>query len=216
MAIALTWALLEYAQLVLLLITDQEAVRICYQQNYSVAQMKDQAERARVKEKHRSHHDRQTIPELRTESKERVKSDQISTHIPVTPSQLSDDSDTEETKSKCHGPAHMESSLPDKPICGCEEEDYLVAMEDDVRRPCHTEPMNPATKRPAPILTHSEEKHESDHGQGSPLKQASVAEPKKTGASSATRNTAHEKEEAEHHFKDDLLPAADETLMDAL
>ncbi|SPO27913.1 uncharacterized protein UTRI_05056 [Ustilago trichophora] len=217
MAIALTWALLEYAQLVLLLITDEEAVRICYEQNYTAAQMKDEGERARMKQKYRSHDDRETIPELRIERKEdRVKSDQISTNIPVTPSQLSDDSEAEETKSKCRGPAHIESSSPDKPICGCEEEDYLVAMEDDVRRPCHTEPKNPATERPLPTLTHLGEKHESDAVQRSPFKQTSVTVPKKAGASSATPDTAHGMEEAEHHFKDDLLAAADETLMDAL
>lgn len=231
MAIALIWALIEYARLFLLLITDEEAVRFCYQRRCSAADIIEQGVPIQTQQAKGSRSDdeiqkKSGFPEDPIRPQERVKSDQISTNMPISPANLSDDSDAEETKAKCRGPVLPESISRATRICGCEEEDYLVAMEDDVRRPCGapTNVVRPghADMQPAPtavVPSNSSSNVKEEAKQGCQHKAASIPVPSSAsgaGAFGATHLTAHERDEAEHHFKDELLPSAEETLMDAL
>ncbi|KAJ1024791.1 hypothetical protein NDA16_002831 [Ustilago loliicola] len=240
MLTALSWALLEYAHFVLLLVTDEEAVTTCYQQRCSAAQMlTDRTVKGEkvheVKKEEEPSDERELLKPPK--AYERVPSDHISTNMIRTPSQLSDGSDE---KHQHHG--HEERGTPDfRPICSCEEEDYLVAMEDDVRKPGACAAHKPAehvgrrVKQEKPSDETADGAKE-DHGEDSAIKSAgadvptdveaasaSLQEPSKTktegqkGASGASDDPPHEEEavKAEQHFKEDLLPAAESTPIDA-
>lgn len=270
MAIALTWALLEVAQLVLLLITDQDAVRLCYQQHFSAAQIKDPRFRSQMKlagittrrgensgeksadTEQQAHKGAEAQARGNTsgqpcvacgqsssaiaqdelfsppraekviEQTQPVHRDDISTNIAITPEQLSDDSDVNEAKPKCRGTSHAENTSADTSICACAEEDYLVALEDDHRRPCSVaksfEPSETSPPRsPKAAVAHKDGKME--RGRDTELHAAIPADASvaaKSGASAPRLETVQKEEEAEHHFQHELLPSAEETLMDVL
>lgn len=231
MLAALTWALLEYAQFVLLLMTDEDAVISCYQQRCSAAQMLT-GQIVKGEEAH----------ELKKEPAEgellqppktygRLPSDHVSTNIIRTPSQLSDESDE-----KHHYHTRGERGTPEiLSICTCEEEDYLVAIEDDVRKPDPCAVHKPVRRQEGRVKVEKEGgedathlkasqgavKVQEDHGEGSAVKSASPEMPMKTNEAgesdaAADHKARHEQAKEEHHLKQDLLPAVDSTPIDAL
>lgn len=196
MALALTWALFEYVQLAWMLITDTEAVHICYEQHCSVAQMKEEQTRDQLMSRQRAAGEAaHAIRDIAATHHSTTWKDPISTNMLVTPSQLSDDNDVEsvDTHRSQHDP--HESTSAETSICACQEEDYLVALEDDVRRPCIEA-----------IASH-------------PMKAESAMKPSertKEEARGPAEDITHQQEEALHHFKDELLPAAETTPIDCL
>ncbi|SNX86250.1 uncharacterized protein MEPE_04959 [Melanopsichium pennsylvanicum] len=225
MAIALTRALIEYFQLLHLLITDEDAVRYCYQQRCSASQRKRQGSRDQMEQGESKSTRVTSVP---FDQGLRVIKDDISTNILATPSQLSVASDTEDVKPKHRGETHG-VNIPYDPvsICGCKEQDYLVAMEDDVCRPCgglkrveHYEYLEMPTAKAADTFETKPltENPEIEKGKDSPVEEADVASPKRKEAapSDYSAEIVHRREEEKrHHFEDELLPAAEETIMDA-
>ncbi|GAC99904.1 hypothetical protein PHSY_007507 [Pseudozyma hubeiensis SY62] len=188
---ALSWAMLEYARLVLMLITYPEAVRSCYEQCCSVTHIKERPalcydDQARNAEQ-ADHHSYHLVP-----------NDSISTNIPVTPPQLSDDLDRVKLESVHEGITTAPS------ICVCTEEDYLVAMEDDVRKPSciATHELDQAQQHTAAGTESRKRFPTTPVGDIQPLVERSGDEVGKA--------------EMEHHFKNDLPLAADRTTMDVL
>ncbi|SJX64448.1 uncharacterized protein SRS1_17600 [Sporisorium reilianum f. sp. reilianum] len=195
MAVALIRALLEYAQLVLVLITDPEAVQICYAQHCPVSHMKDERVRDALVSTGRGARER-TAPEP-------ARNDPISTNMLATPSQRSE-SDAGEAghhqhrhREECTAPAHS--------ICACPEEDFLVACEDDVRKPCIVKP-EPQSAQTLP--SHAERRIDPVESFSKP-----ADEIKAVAASTAP---LVKKVDVQHHWKDELLPAAEATPMDIL
>lgn len=197
---ALAWAVSEYVQFVLLLITDEEAVTVCYQQRCSAANML--THRGVKKESDTADESRLFQP---PKPRERVPSDYISTNMIRTPSQLSDESD-EKHKHYTDG----DRGTPEmRSMCTCDEEDYLVAMEDDVRKPgaClvhkpvkHTEGTVKEEKEgdeTTPLVA------EEDHGQGSAVKSASEQMPTKTEHASESSAADDHDDTHDHNHGDD-------------
>ncbi|CDU24901.1 uncharacterized protein SPSC_04734 [Sporisorium scitamineum] len=193
MAIALIRALLEYAQLVLMLLTDPDAVELCYAQHCPVRQMKDELDRLVLAEG-----EKQREPP----APEPMSKDHISTNMLVTPSQRSEsDPDPERDQQR--------QCDPPRSICACGEEDYLVTMEDDVRKPCIVKPEpNPGD-------------HATKEVKAIPSKAESVIDPAEAFSKPAHEITAVaapisdvQKEGDRHQWKDELLPAAEATPMD--
>uniref|UniRef100_V5EUF9 Uncharacterized protein n=2 Tax=Kalmanozyma brasiliensis (strain GHG001) TaxID=1365824 RepID=V5EUF9_KALBG len=114
----------------------------------------------------------------------------------VTPPQLSDD-DNDGESDDTHRSQHdvHESTSAETSICACQEEDYLVALEDDVRKPCV------AASACHPIKAESAIK---------PSDQA------KEKARASAEDITRQQEGALRHFKDELVPAAETTLSDCL
>lgn len=212
MAMALTYALLEYAQLFLLLIGDQEAARACFQQRCPAALiMKDERSREQLRCSAAN-----TLS--LAETQQGVESDHISTNILSTTPRVSEEKASGTIR---YGPNHTESQTEDLSICGCEEEDYLVALEDDVRRPCGASTHHEINalrslneeRAPAAMPSHVAQSEHSSTKVASPG-QASAGT--KASAAHTSDETAHAHGEVQHRFQHDLLPAAEENLMDAL
>lgn len=183
MALALIWAVLEYVQLAWMLIIDPDAVLLCYEQCCPVARLKEQGVREHLMSQRR-------VAEKLTGP---VRKDSISTNMLATPSQLSDDDHSEEMHGSQQDPHDGASAATS--ICACKEEDYLVAMEDDIRKPCIAAVGN----------------HPIGAGKSTMPSSQTKAE-----AAKPHDHTAHQQQEALHHFKDELLPAAESSPIDIL
>lgn len=212
MVAALSWALLEYAQLALMLITDTEAVQMCYEQHCSVADMNERMAADMPVSPHKA---------------VGMRRDSISANLLATPSELSD-AEYEAKFERGHDRnVGTERHSPTSSICGCKEEDFLVALEDDVRKPC----MVISAVHPHPPIERLSEhlvkvKHtsaadtvEMDRAQTEPIKLSGVAEPLmeiKREAGGLNSGPSSERAEMLHHFKDELVPAAEASPMDVL
>ncbi len=171
MAYALSRALLEYARFVLLLLSNEDAVQACYQQQCSADQMmkrelsRDQKQKGDVSEaveynpkpqdEHPTDEHETKCQGSHAQYKELQPSDHISTNILRTPSQLSTDSELKKGKHAGNGEQSSSATMPEAgSICGCEEEDFLVAREDDICKPGATaavsKPAERATRDSAP------------------------------------------------------------------
>lgn len=216
MAYALTRALLEYARLALLLLCDEGAVQACYQQRCSAAQM---TKKKRQDQTLQGKSGPMTTPEGEIETNEGstgkpdmpVQSDHVSTNILLTPSLLPSDDQPTLKQALC-------GEYDDLSICGCQEEDFLVAMEDDVRKPgatpALTQPAKPDTKgRQQTAVDPSMRQKQQPGHQTDDLEEPSKR-PAKASQPTDERAEARAQEEAEHHFRDDLLPAEEATSMD--
>lgn len=187
MALALIWALLEYVQLAWMLTIDPEAVLLCYQHHCPVARLKEQGVRDHLMSQ------RRVACRVAEQPIGPVRKDSISTNMLATPSQLSDDVDGDslETHGSQHDPHDIASAATS--ICACKEDDYLVALEDDIRKPCIAVGGNHPVGAGKTTLPSTQTKAE---------------------ASKPDDDTAHQQEEALHHFRDELLPAAESSPID--
>lgn len=244
MIMALAWALFEYAQLVLMMLYDQEAVHICYQEHCSVAEVRRNGARDQTKDvispsaaskdgndPLREHQLGEDIP---CAPVKREKRDSISINLLSTPSQHSDDSDADTTDSKFWEKTHgFDVASEPRPICTCKEEDYLVAMEDDVRKPCghHSkiEPIETGSKGAAEpselsTMTKSNEELLVGREQASPVKMtkttalmegAPVKEEEEAKHSDESEQPGLDAlEESVHHFRGELKTVSDVSSMD--
>lgn len=183
MIFVLTRALFEYARLVLLLLCHQEAARTCYQKKCSPIQMLTELEQANAKQGHRGGFEEEDEVGSSRASEVPLQSDHISTNILLPTPQLEASTLITPLQRSRSGDCDTRS------ICGCEEEDYAVALEDDIRKPGATphpiRPLEPDAKY---------------HGEFSKVE---VVEPVQESRASAR---AHSQEEAGHHLEEVLLP----------
>lgn len=159
-----------------------------------------------------------STPEMNTA----VQRDDISTNMLLTPScQSSDDSEMEAAKPAGCGrenqPGGEGSPIPPS-LCACEEDDLLVAVEDDVRKP-DAAGTCPSFARLAHHSAHVEgsvaptdgDREDADHGEETT--DASMHEP---FSANEGANPAHEHLEEEQRYREQILSAADESSMDIL
>lgn len=235
--IAQAYALSEYARLVLLLLRDPHGAQLCYRQRISATEQRSMLEDSEVLRE--MSHAMDTDDELESsilfdsslesavavstpEMKTAVQRDDISTNMLLTPScQSCDDSEMEAAKPAGCGhenqPGGEGSPVPFS-LCACEEDDLLVTVEDDIRKP-DAAGTCPSSARLAHHSTHVEEtvahtdgdREDADHGDET--SDASMHEP---FSANDGAKLAHAHLEEEQRYREQLLSAADESSMDIL